>query len=75
MMKTIGVFDAKNRLSELIDSGESFTITKHGRPVATLTPIRQDASEVATRIRDLRRSHSIKLSEAQIVALTRADRK
>jgi prevent-host-death family protein len=47
----MGVFDAKNRLSELIDSGEVITITKHGRPVATLTPIRRDAAEVAARIR------------------------
>jgi hypothetical protein len=29
-MKTVGVFDAKNRLSELIESGEAVTITKHG---------------------------------------------
>jgi antitoxin (DNA-binding transcriptional repressor) of toxin-antitoxin stability system len=35
-MKTVGVFDAKTRLSELIESGETLTITKHGRPVATL---------------------------------------
>jgi prevent-host-death family protein len=50
-MKTIGVFDAKNRLSELIDSGEVVTITKHGRPVATLSPIRQNPADVAARIR------------------------
>ncbi len=50
-MKTVGVFDAKNRLSELIDSGEVVTITKHGRPVATLSPIRQNAADVASRIR------------------------
>jgi prevent-host-death family protein len=50
-MKTVGVFDAKSRLSELIDSGETVTITKHGRPVATLSPIRQDPAEVAARIR------------------------
>ena len=50
-MKTVGVFDAKNRLSELIDSGEIITITKHGRPVATLSPIRQNPADVAARIR------------------------
>jgi prevent-host-death family protein len=47
----MGVFDAKNRLSELIDAGEVITITKHGRPVATLNPIRRDPAEVAARIR------------------------
>ncbi len=50
-MKTIGVFDAKNRLSELIDGGEVVTITKHGKPVATLSPIRQNPADVAARIR------------------------
>jgi prevent-host-death family protein len=50
-MKTVGVFDAKNRLSALIDSGEVVTITKHGRPVAILSPIRQNPAEVAARIR------------------------
>jgi hypothetical protein len=29
-MRTVGVFDAKSHLSELIDSGEPITITKHG---------------------------------------------
>jgi prevent-host-death family protein len=50
-MKHIGIFDAKSHLSELIESGEAITITKHGRPVATLNPIRQEPSSVAARIR------------------------
>ena len=50
-MKTVGVFDAKSHLSELIDAGEPVTITKHGRPVAVLSPIRQEAAAVAARIR------------------------
>jgi len=40
----IGVLEAKNRLSELLDRierGEAITITRHGRPVADLTPIRR----------------------------------
>lgn len=40
-METIGAFDAKTRLSELLDRaarGESFVITKHGHPVAKLVP-------------------------------------
>lgn len=40
-METIGAFDAKTRLSELLDraaKGESFVITKHGHPVARLVP-------------------------------------
>jgi prevent-host-death family protein len=50
-MKTVGVFDAKSHLSELIESGEVVTITKHGRPVATLSPIRRSAADVVARIR------------------------
>ena len=40
-METIAAFDAKTRLSELLDraaKGESFQITKHGRPVGKLVP-------------------------------------
>lgn len=40
-METIGAFDAKTRLSELLErtaKGESFEITKHGRPVGRIVP-------------------------------------
>jgi len=40
-MEIIGAFDAKTRLSELLDraaKGETFQITKHGRPVGKLVP-------------------------------------
>ena len=40
-METIGAFDAKTRLSELLArtaKGETFEITKHGRPVGRLVP-------------------------------------
>jgi prevent-host-death family protein len=41
MMDTVGAFEAKTRLSELLDRvahGETIQITKRGRPVALLTP-------------------------------------
>jgi prevent-host-death family protein len=41
-MKTVGAFQAKTQLSELLDQvekGEAVTITRHGRPVAVLAPI------------------------------------
>ena len=40
-METIAAFDAKTRLAELLDraaKGESFQITKHGRPVGKIVP-------------------------------------
>jgi prevent-host-death family protein len=74
-MKTVGVFDAKNRLSELIESGEAVTITKHGKPVAMLTPVRQSASDVVARIRALRLTGGVLVSEEEIVELTRSSRR
>ncbi len=47
MSTSVGAFEAKTRLSELlqrVESGEQVTITKHGRPVARLVPIRGDAA-------------------------------
>ena len=38
----IGVFEARNRLSELLEraaQGEEVVITKHGRPAARLTSV------------------------------------
>lgn len=74
-MKTMGVFDAKNHLSELIDSGETVTITKHGKPVATLTPLRQKPADVAARIRALRLAGGVLATEDEIVELTRSGRR
>lgn len=40
-MESIAAFDAKTRLSELLEraaKGETFEITKHGRPVGKLGP-------------------------------------
>lgn len=44
-MREIGAFEAKNRLSELLDAvvaGEEITITRRGKPVAKI--VRHDAS-------------------------------
>jgi len=75
MMKTVGVFDAKTHLSELIDSGEVVTITKHGKPVALLTPVRQNAADVVARIRAMRKSGGVTLNESDIVEMTRGSRR
>ena len=40
-MSTIGAYEAKTKFSELlerVEKGERVTITKHGRPVATMIP-------------------------------------
>jgi len=41
-METIGTFEAKTHLSDLLDRvarGEMFTITRHGLPAALLIPV------------------------------------
>jgi prevent-host-death family protein len=62
-MESIGAFDAKTRFSELLARaarGETFVITKHGRPMARLTPEagpdREKARAAAERLKALRGS-------------------
>ena len=52
-MKTIGVYEAKTRFSELLGevaAGATVEITKHGLPVARLVPIRHDFADAAAAI-------------------------
>ena len=50
-MNDVALFDAKNRLSELIhrvEAGEEITITRHGKVVARLVPaVPEEASQRA----------------------------
>jgi prevent-host-death family protein len=73
-MKQVGVFDAKTHLSELIDDGVSVTITKHGKPVAILTPVRENSEDVIARIRAMR-SGVGSLTMKTIVETTRSGRR
>lgn len=44
-METVGSFEAKTKLAELLDkveAGESITITRHGKAVARLVPVTPD---------------------------------
>jgi prevent-host-death family protein len=56
-MREVGAYEAKThlpRLLEQVEKGESFVITRHGRPVAELVPISgQDATAVRSAIEDL----------------------
>ncbi len=57
-MKSVGSYEAKThlpRLLSLVEQGESITITKHGRPVAVLSPARSsEARDVAAVIAEFR---------------------
>jgi len=61
-VKTIGAFDAKTHLNQLLDrasKGETFQITRRGVPVAKLSPPdageEKDARNLAKSIRKLRK--------------------
>ncbi len=59
-MKQMGAYEAKTHLSRLLDEverGESYAITKHGRPVALLIPVASGRTgmTVAEAIEGLRR--------------------
>lgn len=63
-MKHFGTFEAKNRFSALLDmveAGEELTITRNGKPVAKMVPLRaahdvEKARAAAAAIRELRKS-------------------
>lgn len=51
-MREVGKFEAKNKLSELLDlveHGEEVTITRHGKEVARLVPPKGVVSREAAR--------------------------
>jgi prevent-host-death family protein len=60
-MREIGAFEAKNKLSELLDlaeRGEEIIITRHGKEAARLVPPkgtakRDEAKEALQRLREL----------------------
>ena len=69
-MKTVAVFEAKNRLSEIlvaVEHGEEYTVTRHGTPVARIVPARRqkdaasnaDASEFVAHIKATRKGSQL----------------
>lgn len=64
-MKRVGAYDAKTNLGRLLDevaAGETITITRHGVPVAVLSPPgpdRRTADAAATGLRAFRATHRL----------------
>lgn len=64
-MKQVGVYEAKTQLPRLLDEveqGETITITRHGRPVARVVPIRgrqRSVKEAIEAIREFRQGHTL----------------
>lgn len=75
-MESIAAFDAKTRLSELLEraaNGETFEITKHGRPVGKLGPpdSARDPKVVAEAVKRLKtyRGALKRMSRTDLLAL------
>ncbi len=74
-MKTVGAFDAKTHLNELLQrasKGETTQITRRGIPVAKLSPPdsgrKEDGHLLAASIRQLRRGATLgKLSIRELI--------
>lgn len=69
---TIGAYEAKTKFSELIaraEKGESFTITKNGRPAARMVPTadfeREQARRAAEQLRKFRDMQGPRVSEEE----------
>ena len=66
MARQVGVYEAKSKLSQLVEQvehGESVVITRHGRPVARLVPMeieRPNVAETIAAIRAFRKRHPLK---------------
>jgi len=55
-METVGLFEAKTHLSELVaraEQGEEVIITRHNKPVAKLVPISEVPAELIARRRKI----------------------
>lgn len=59
---TFGIYDAKTNFASLVErviSGETLTITKHGKPVATISPIEKAVPELGELIEKLDEARSL----------------
>jgi len=79
---TVGLAEAKNKLSELISrvaQGEEITITRHDEAVAKLVPAkgrsREEAMHAIERIRALRAKNRVKMTTEDILELKNVGRR
>jgi len=73
-MERIGIYDARSRLSELVDrveAGEEVILTRRGQPVVRMVRAREDArskarAEAVKRIHALRKRMNLRISRAEV---------
>ena len=80
--KTVGLAEAKNRLSELVDrvaNGEEITITRHDQAIARLVPAgrpsRAEAVRAVEALRALRARNPVAVTTPEILDMKSAGRK
>lgn len=70
-MKTVGTYEAKTHLAALLDEvaqGETIIITRHGHPLAILSPYAEEpdnvsVAEAVAGLRELRAKYRVKPGE------------
>jgi len=79
MLEEIGSYDAKTKLPEIlrrVESGEAFTITNRGKPVADLIPSRaKDRVKAKSAIDNLLKMKKHKISDDELKDLIAEGRK
>ncbi|MGS2716683.1 type II toxin-antitoxin system Phd/YefM family antitoxin [Eionea flava] len=79
MLEVIGSYEAKTKLPEIlrrVESGEAFTITNRGKPIADVIPSRSnDKQRTKTAIANIMQAKKHKISDDLLNELRGADRK
>ena len=79
MSQTIGIYEMKNHFTELlrqVQTGNVLHITRHGAPIATLSPYQTPKKETANTIRALEAlSAKISLKKINVKSLIESGRK
>lgn len=73
-MERVGIYDARSRLSELVDrveAGEVVVLTRRGRPVVRMVRATEDArakarAEAVQRIHALRKRMRLRIGRAEV---------
>ena len=79
MLKEIGSYEAKTKLPEIlrrVESGEAFTITNRGKPIADVIPSRySDCLKTAAAIENILKAKKHKVSNERLDELKTDGRK
>jgi len=79
MLEEIGSYDAKTKLPEIlrrVESGEAFTITNRGKPIADLVPSRvSDQQRTEAAIKNILKAKKHKVSDDMLDELKESGRK